>query len=47
VLDILRRRGKQIGETLLTHRYPLAKISEAFQTASDKTTGAIKVTIAP
>ena len=47
VLDILRRRGKQIGETLVTHRYPLAKISEAFQTASDKTTGAIKVTIAP
>jgi len=46
VLDILRRHGKQIGETLITHRYPLDRIVDAFRTAADKTTGSIKVTIA-
>jgi 2-desacetyl-2-hydroxyethyl bacteriochlorophyllide A dehydrogenase len=47
VLDILRRQGKRIGETLITHRYPLAAIGDAFRTAADKTSGSIKVTLAP
>ena len=46
VLDLLRRQGKRIGETLLTHSYPLGRIADAFRTAADKTTGSIKVTIA-
>src|SRR5690349_20949862 len=37
VLDILRRHGKRIGETLITHSYPLARIAVAFRTAADKT----------
>src|SRR6266852_4825375 len=45
VLDILRRRGRRIAETLVTHRFPLAEIGTAFATAADKTTGSIKVTI--
>src|SRR5439155_944977 len=45
VLDILRRQGRRIAETLITHRFPLADIGRAFATAADKTTGSIKVTI--
>src|SRR5436309_12024062 len=45
VLDILRRQGRRIAETLVTHRFPLADIGRAFATAADKTTGSIKVTI--
>src|SRR6266513_2903385 len=47
VLDILRRQGRRIAETLITHRFPLADIGRAFATAADKTTGSIKVTIEP
>jgi len=46
VLDLLRRQGKLIAGTLITHRFPLDDIAAAFATASDKTTGSIKVTIA-
>ena len=46
-LDLLRRDGQRIAETLITHRYPLDRIDEAFRTAVDKKTGSIKVTIAP
>jgi threonine dehydrogenase-like Zn-dependent dehydrogenase len=46
-LDLLRRQGKRIAETLITHRFPLDRIDDAFRTAADKTTGSIKVTIAP
>jgi len=45
VLDILRRQGRRIAETLVTHRFPLAEIGKAFATAADKTTGSIKVTV--
>jgi len=45
VLDILRRQGRHIAETVITHRVPLAEIARGFRTAADKTTGAIKVTI--
>jgi L-iditol 2-dehydrogenase len=47
VLDILRRQGRRIAETLITHRHPLAEIQQAFRTAADKTSGSIKVAIAP
>jgi 2-desacetyl-2-hydroxyethyl bacteriochlorophyllide A dehydrogenase len=46
-LDILQRQGKAIAERLITHRFPLDDIARAFEVASDKTTGSIKVTIAP
>jgi 2-desacetyl-2-hydroxyethyl bacteriochlorophyllide A dehydrogenase len=47
VVDLLRRQGARIGEALLTHRYPLGAIDDAFRTAADKTSGSIKVTILP
>jgi L-iditol 2-dehydrogenase len=34
-------------EPLLTHRFPLERLEDAFRCASDKTTGAIKVTVVP
>jgi threonine dehydrogenase-like Zn-dependent dehydrogenase len=45
VLDLLRRQGRHIAGTLVTHHFPLARIADAFRTAADKTTGSIKVTI--
>ena len=45
VVDILKRQGTQLAATMVTHRYPLERISEAFTTAADKTSGSIKVTI--
>jgi threonine dehydrogenase-like Zn-dependent dehydrogenase len=45
VVDLLRRHGDQIGKTMVTHRFPLERIGEAFETAADKRSGSIKVTI--
>jgi 2-desacetyl-2-hydroxyethyl bacteriochlorophyllide A dehydrogenase len=47
VQDLLRRHGDLLGRTLVTHRYPLAEIHQAFATAADKATGCIKVSITP
>jgi 2-desacetyl-2-hydroxyethyl bacteriochlorophyllide A dehydrogenase len=45
VQDLLARRGREIGATVVTHRLPLSRIAEAFALAADKTTGSIKVTL--
>jgi 2-desacetyl-2-hydroxyethyl bacteriochlorophyllide A dehydrogenase len=45
VVDLLRRHGDRIGKTMITHRYPLERIAEAFEMAADKRSGSIKVTI--
>jgi threonine dehydrogenase-like Zn-dependent dehydrogenase len=34
-------------DALATHQFPLDDVAAAFATASDKTTGAIKVTLTP
>jgi 2-desacetyl-2-hydroxyethyl bacteriochlorophyllide A dehydrogenase len=47
VLDLLRRQGDRIAATLITHRFSLAEVAEAFRTAADKTRGSIKVTVSP
>jgi len=46
VLELLRRQGAEIARRLVTHRFPLDSIGDAFQTAGDKTTGSIKVMVA-
>ncbi|HZP40201.1 MAG TPA: alcohol dehydrogenase catalytic domain-containing protein [Candidatus Binatia bacterium] len=43
--DLLARRGRAIADAVLTHRFPLARIGAAFETAADKTRGSIKVSI--
>ena len=45
VVDLLQRRGAQLAETMITHRFPLDRIGDALETASDKQRGTIKVTI--
>lgn len=45
VQDLIRRHGDLLARTMITHRYPLAEIAQAFATAADKTTGSIKVAI--
>jgi 2-desacetyl-2-hydroxyethyl bacteriochlorophyllide A dehydrogenase len=47
VVDLLRRHGDRIGKTMITHRFPLERVAQAFETAGDKTSGSIKVTIVP
>jgi threonine dehydrogenase-like Zn-dependent dehydrogenase len=46
-LDILARNGDEMRRRMITHRFPLAQIDEAFKVANDKTTGSIKVSISP
>lgn len=45
-LDIAARRADAL-KRLVTHRFPLDRAGEAFETALDKTTGSIKVSILP
>jgi threonine dehydrogenase-like Zn-dependent dehydrogenase len=44
-VDLLQRQGVQLAQTMITHRYPLDRLSEAFEMAADKKRGSIKVTI--
>ena len=45
-LDLLPRFAGELAP-LQTHRFPLERVEQAFATAADKRSGAIKVTIAP
>jgi threonine dehydrogenase-like Zn-dependent dehydrogenase len=36
-----------IGSSIVTHRFPLAQAAEAFATAADRRSGAIKVLLEP
>lgn len=45
VTDLLARQGEPLAAALITHRFPLARIGEAFEAAADKASGSIKVTI--
>jgi threonine dehydrogenase-like Zn-dependent dehydrogenase len=46
-LGLLRVHGPALGQTVLTHRFPLSEIDAAFRTAADKSTGSVKVTVVP
>lgn len=45
-LDVVRRNAEALRQ-LVTHRFPLAAVADAFATANDKSTGAIKVSVQP
>lgn len=45
-LDIAARRAPAL-RGLVTHRFPLERTGEAFETAADKSTGSIKVSVLP
>lgn len=45
-LEIMRRNADPLRK-LITHRFPLEAVAEAYATADDKSSGAIKVTITP
>jgi threonine dehydrogenase-like Zn-dependent dehydrogenase len=45
-LEIMRRNGERLRK-MITHRYPLDQIAEAYATADDKSSGAIKVHVTP
>ena len=45
-LEVLAARGDSL-RALVTHTFPLARIQEAFETAADKKSGAIKVMLSP
>jgi 2-desacetyl-2-hydroxyethyl bacteriochlorophyllide A dehydrogenase len=45
-IEIMRRNAASF-RPLITHRFPLAQVAEAYGTADDKRSGAIKVQIAP
>ena len=35
-VDLLHRHGAQLAKTMITHRFPLDRLGEAFETAADK-----------
>lgn len=45
-IDLLRRELNKL-KSLVTHRFPIARVNEAFKTAADKSSGSIKVHIVP
>ena len=45
-IEIMRREGESL-RSIITHRFPLASVAEAYETADDKKSGAIKVMVAP
>ncbi len=45
-IEIMRRDADNLRQ-LITHRFPLDRAAEAYATADDKSSGAIKVTITP
>ena len=45
-IDALARYSSEVG-FMQTHQYPLTDVTQAFDTALDKSTGAIKVTVLP
>jgi threonine dehydrogenase-like Zn-dependent dehydrogenase len=45
-IEIMRRNAETL-RALITHRFPLDRIDEAYATADDKSSGAIKVQISP
>jgi len=45
-IEIVRRDPERMRR-LITHRFPLAAVADAYATADDKASGAIKVTITP
>jgi 2-desacetyl-2-hydroxyethyl bacteriochlorophyllide A dehydrogenase len=45
-IEIMRRNAGSLRR-LVTHRFPLAQVAEAYATADDKATGAIKVHVQP
>src|SRR5262245_5483806 len=46
VVDMLHGQGARLAQTMITHRFPLDRIGDAFETAADKKRGSIKVTVA-
>jgi threonine dehydrogenase-like Zn-dependent dehydrogenase len=44
-VDLFQRHGAALADTMITHRFPLDRLGEAFETAADKKRGSIKVTI--
>ncbi len=45
-IEIMRREGVTLRQ-MITHRFPLASVAEAYAAADDKKSGAIKVMISP
>jgi threonine dehydrogenase-like Zn-dependent dehydrogenase len=43
----LRARRPDLAEILVSHRFPLARASEAFAVANDKRAGSLKVVLEP
>jgi threonine dehydrogenase-like Zn-dependent dehydrogenase len=47
VAAMLLARRPEIGRALITHRFPLAEVKQAFVAARDRKAGAIKVVLEP
>jgi threonine dehydrogenase-like Zn-dependent dehydrogenase len=46
-LDLLAREGETLRRAMITHRFALDDIDQAFRAAADKASGAIKVSVRP